>query len=115
MTKPTKQQILDCIESGMNIHQQAKHFRVSQWKMSKWRKSYGLGGVKIKQTHTPMFIKKKRDFHRQSPVNILGSANYDYAKHLERDFKRLHKEKYSDIPYPIFREAINYVAKEVRA
>jgi hypothetical protein len=98
--KPTKQDILDCIAKGLNVWEQAAHFHTSQWMMSKWRKSYGI-------TQKRKQVKKPRPNHnRISPVNLLGSTNFDYAAAVEKDLHRLHERNFPNYPYETFKEGL---------
>jgi len=100
-TKPTKAEIGAAIAAGMNVWEQAAHFGVGQWRMSMWRKSYGI-------TQRRTAIRKYRPNHnRITTVNLLGAQNYNYSEELEKDFHRLHEAKFGHLPWEVFRGQIS--------
>ena len=49
--------------------------------------------------------KRKRVDHPQvARQDIPGNHHYDYAAHLEKDFRTIHKLKFPEVPYEQYRE-----------
>jgi hypothetical protein len=42
---------------------------------------------------------------------VLGWMGFDYAQALEKDFRTIHRQFYQGMPYEVFREQVNEVAK----
>jgi transposase-like protein len=106
MTKPTKQAILDAIHQGMNVHEQARHFGATLWTLTKWRKFYGLNGVRRPQVQK-MVTKEKRarvNHNRLAPVTFPQSDQYMAA--VEAGLRRLQERNFPGYPFEVFRESL---------